>query len=127
MIGIPPVKSDINSTFIFAIFINNLTLIIKQVVGMFVSSDKLSLKDYFYVISLDFSGKYDTFFIDSNIGMFKVISSEHFKEKSTTNSPHLSQVSDFSCMLLCMRVNSRFEEDPYPWCELFLHLLELGT
>lgn len=70
MVRVSPVKPDVDSTFVFIIFVYNIGLIVEQVVGVLISPNKLPLEYYFYVISLYPPGEYDTFFIDGDIGMF---------------------------------------------------------
>lgn len=58
--------------------------------------------------------------------MAKVVPSEHLQEEVASNGSDLTQVLDFTSVLMCMRVDGWLKDDPYALSKVLIDLADLG-
>jgi hypothetical protein len=121
VVRISPIKTNVNSVIVF-IFRYDWRLQIETEVRVFISPHKLSFKHNFYWVCLYFSRVNNSLVIDSDVGMLKIISSQHLQKQITANCPDLSQILNLCRMLIGMRIYCRLQNNPNFTIEVILNL-----
>lgn len=89
---------------------------------MLVCTHEFPLEHHFQPICLYLLGIDNPLRVYCDIGMINIVSPEHLKKEITTDGSNFTQMLYFSGVLVRVRVDCGFKDDPYPLREIFVDL-----